>query len=122
MQKFFKYRPMTIFASIAFGLTLLINLISLNIQLEGYFILYPYILIMVVALLSTIAGYVLIKPKLLRISIGVWLLAMIYNFTIVIFVVPLIVLIIFGTRKMYTCIEREEENYEYNNNLSQNWD
>lgn len=109
MQKILKYRPLTIFAAIIFGITLIGNLIQLNTELNNELVFYPYLIMMIAALALGTVGYVIVNPKLIRMSTGVWILSAIYNFAAIVFIIPIILLNIFGSRKMSSKLELDSE-------------
>ncbi len=105
MKKIFEYRNLLIFASLVFGITLIINLISLSIKLTGQFTIYPYLVVMLAAVTCGGLGFIKENPKLLGVCNILWFISLAFNIAAIIFVLPIVILNILGRNKMMNKLE-----------------
>lgn len=108
MSNYMKKRSLLTFTSFILGFTLLFNLIGLSEQINGQFIMYPYMVTMIIASLLSCVGFFIVNPKLLGLSSVMWLISIGFNLAAIIFVIPIAVLNVLGRNKVLKEIEIEE--------------
>lgn len=110
MNSYMRKRSLLTFTSFILGFTLLYNLLQLSQQINGQYIMYPYMVTMLVASLLSCIGFFTINPKFLGLSTVMWLISIAFNLAAIIFIVPIAILNILGRNKVLKQIEIEESN------------